>query len=126
MFMDTYEATMIVRQELMAYRRRPYVELRGLVDTSLPTLAIKGSQRPGSETATGRPCFYFLVIRRFVWIAIVAASACGQSPGEQLDRANPYARLRGTEYRIIGDVDAFGIYAWPEKKLAYVTLIPGA
>jgi hypothetical protein len=45
--MNTEEATKIVRQELMKYRRRPYVELCRLVNTCLPTLDIKGES--GSE-----------------------------------------------------------------------------
>lgn len=34
---------MAVRQELMKYRHMPYVELRRLVDTRVPTLVIKGA-----------------------------------------------------------------------------------
>jgi hypothetical protein len=41
--MNRKEATTVVRQELMKYRRMPYVELRRLVDTRLPTLVIKGA-----------------------------------------------------------------------------------
>jgi hypothetical protein len=41
--MNHKEATTVVRQELMKYRRTPYVELRRLVDTRLPTLVIKGA-----------------------------------------------------------------------------------
>jgi hypothetical protein len=41
-YMNRKEATTVVRQELMKYRRMPYVELRRLVDTRLPTLVIKG------------------------------------------------------------------------------------
>ena len=40
--MNTEEATKIVRQELMKYRRRPYVELCRLAETRLPTVVIKG------------------------------------------------------------------------------------
>jgi hypothetical protein len=36
------EATDIVRQELTKYRSRPYIELRELVDTSLPTVVVTG------------------------------------------------------------------------------------
>lgn len=43
MFMDTDEARTIVREQLMDYRRRPYVELRQLVDVDLPTVVIKGA-----------------------------------------------------------------------------------
>ena len=42
-YMNRKEATTVVRQELMKYRRMPYVELRRLVDTRLPTLVIKGA-----------------------------------------------------------------------------------
>jgi len=41
--MNRKEATTVVRQALMKYRRMPYVELRRLVDTRLPTLVIKGA-----------------------------------------------------------------------------------
>lgn len=41
--MNHKEATTVVREELMKYRRTPYVELRRLVDTRLPTLVIKGA-----------------------------------------------------------------------------------
>jgi hypothetical protein len=41
--MNRKEATTIVRQELMKYRRMPYAELRHLTDTRLPTLVIKGA-----------------------------------------------------------------------------------
>lgn len=41
--MNTEDATTVVRQELMKYRRMPYIELCSLVDTRLPTLVIKGA-----------------------------------------------------------------------------------
>ena len=41
--MKNDEATTIVRQELMKYRSRPYVELTPLVGTRIPTLVIKGA-----------------------------------------------------------------------------------
>jgi hypothetical protein len=59
-----------------------------------------------------------------VWIALLVSTAC-VSPRQQLGPDNPYARLVGTEYRIVGDVDAFGIYARSEKKLDFIDLIPG-
>ena len=41
--MNTEEATTVVRQELMKYRRMPYIELCRFVDSRLPTLVIKGA-----------------------------------------------------------------------------------
>jgi len=41
--MNIDEATAIVRQELTKYRSRPYIELCRLVDTRLPSLAVKGA-----------------------------------------------------------------------------------
>lgn len=41
--MNTDEALDIVRRELMKYRSRPYAELCRLVETSLPTLVVKGA-----------------------------------------------------------------------------------
>ena len=41
--MNAQEAKTAVRQELIRFRRMPYVELCRLVDTRLPTLAIKGA-----------------------------------------------------------------------------------
>jgi hypothetical protein len=41
--MNLDEARTLVRQELMKYRDRTYVELCRLVDTDLPTLAVKGA-----------------------------------------------------------------------------------
>jgi hypothetical protein len=40
--MNAQEATTIVRQELMNYRRKPYVELSRLAETRSPTLVIRG------------------------------------------------------------------------------------
>jgi hypothetical protein len=42
-YMNHKEATTVVRQELMKYRRMLYVELCRLVDKRLPTLVIKGA-----------------------------------------------------------------------------------
>jgi hypothetical protein len=40
--MKANEAMRVLRQELMKYRRRPYVELSRLAETRLPTVVIKG------------------------------------------------------------------------------------
>lgn len=41
--MNTEEATALVRQQLMEYRRMAYVDLCRLVDMRLPTLVLKGA-----------------------------------------------------------------------------------
>jgi hypothetical protein len=63
---------------------------------------------------------------RFVWTALALTAACIQSPSTQLGPESPYTGLIGTEYRVVGDVKAYGIYEGADqKKLAFVTLIPG-
>ncbi len=67
-----------------------------------------------------------LVTRTFVWMAIALAPACLQSPSTQLGPESPYSGQIGTEYRVVGDVKAYGIYEGADqKKLAFITLIPG-
>lgn len=41
--MNNDEARLIVRQELMKYRSRPYVELSPLVGAQIPTLVVKAA-----------------------------------------------------------------------------------
>jgi len=40
--MNAKEAMRVLRQELMKYRQRPYVELSRLAETRLPTVVVKG------------------------------------------------------------------------------------
>jgi hypothetical protein len=60
-------------------------------------------------------------------ICIAASSACVQLPEEQLPSTSPYVNIIGAEYRIAGDVSAYGIYERVDgrKVLSYITLIPG-
>ncbi len=60
-------------------------------------------------------------------ICIAASSACVKLPVEELPSTSPYAKIIGAEYRIVGDVSAYGIYerVGDRKVLSYVTLIPG-
>lgn len=68
---------------------------------------------------------YFL--RRFVFlILIMASSACVGRVVDELTSTSPYADAVGTEYRVIAEVDAYGIYENLDKKvISYITLIPG-
>ena len=63
----------------------------------------------------------------FYVMLIVSPSACVKLPVEELPSASPYAKIIGAEYRIVGDVSAYGIYerVGDRKVLSYVTLIPG-
>jgi hypothetical protein len=58
---------------------------------------------------------------------IVSPSACVKLPVEELPSTSPYAKIIGAEYRIVGDVSAYGIYERVDgrKVLSYITLIPG-
>ena len=58
---------------------------------------------------------------------IVSPSASVKLPVEELPSPSPYAKIIGAEYRIVGDVSAYGIYerVGDRKVLSYVTLIPG-
>ena len=58
---------------------------------------------------------------------IVASTACVKLPVEELPSTSPYAKIVGAEYRIVGDVSAYGIYERlnGRKVLSYIELIPG-
>lgn len=59
-----------------------------------------------------------------IWIA--ASSACAERVVDELTSTSPYAGIVGTEYRIIAEVAAYGIYESLDKKtVSYITLIPG-
>jgi hypothetical protein len=67
------------------------------------------------------------IVRIVCVICIAASSACVKLPEEELPSTSPYANIVGAEYRIVGDVSAYGIYERVDgrKVLSYVTLIPG-
>ncbi len=68
-------------------------------------------------------------IGRIVCMMLLATStACVQLPVEELPPTSPYASFIGVEYRVVGDVSAYGIYerADGRKVLSYVELIPGS
>lgn len=58
---------------------------------------------------------------------IATSSACVKLSVEELPSTSPYAKMIGAEYRIVGNVSAYGIYEreGDRKVLSYVTLIPG-
>ena len=58
---------------------------------------------------------------------IVSASACVQLPVEELPSTSPYAKIIGAEYRIVGNVSAYGIYERvnSHKVISDIELIPG-
>lgn len=59
-------------------------------------------------------------------IAALVGGCTSDTPRE-LTTSVPYAALVGTEYRVVSnDLWAYGVYGdWPEKKVTYITLIPG-
>lgn len=59
-------------------------------------------------------------------ILIATSSACVQLPVEELPSTSPYANFIGAEYRVVGDVSAYGIYERVDgrKVLSYIELIP--
>ena len=63
----------------------------------------------------------------FYVMLIVSPSACVKLPVEELPSTSPYAKVIGAEYRIVGDVSAYGIYERlnGRKVLSYIELIPG-
>jgi hypothetical protein len=45
---------------------------------------------------------------------------------EDVSKTDPFAQMVGAQYRVVGDVAAYGIWRYPEKdRILYVTLIPG-
>jgi hypothetical protein len=48
-----------------------------------------------------------------------------ESLSTRLNADSPYSRLIGAEYRVVGEVNAFGLAAFRTKGLEFVTLIPG-
>jgi hypothetical protein len=74
------------------------------------------NRKRGNNFFIGGVCF----------ILIVATISCAERADEELSFTNPYAKIIGAEYRIAGDVDAYGIYRDLNKReLSYITLIPG-
>lgn len=67
------------------------------------------------------------VIGRIVCVVLIAASsACVNRTVDELTFTNPYSNIIDAEYRIIGEVNAYGIYEMPDRKVvSYITLIPG-
>jgi len=76
--------------------------------------------RKGSRNKT-----YFL--RSLVCLILISASsACVTRAVDELTFKSPYAGLVGVEFRVIGEVNAYGIYESLNKKaVSYITLIPG-
>jgi hypothetical protein len=57
---------------------------------------------------------------------VIASSACDKRSVDNLTLKKPYANIIGKEYRVVGEVDAYGIYEdLDHKKVAYITLISG-
>ena len=65
---------------------------------------------------------------RIVCMMLIAtSSACVKLSVEELPSTSPYAKIIGVEYRVVGDVSAYGIHERVDgrKILSYITLIPG-
>lgn len=59
-----------------------------------------------------------------IWIA--ASSACVEHAQDELTFTSPYANIIGAEYRIVAEVNAYGIYKnMDRKEVSIITLIPG-
>jgi hypothetical protein len=61
-------------------------------------------------------------------LLVISSSACDEhsADADNLTLKNPYKKIIDTEYRIVGEVNAYGIYEdLDKKKLSYITLIPG-
>lgn len=69
----------------------------------------------------------FFVGRLICTMLIATTSACVQLPVEELPSTSPYANFIGAEYRVVGEVSAYGIYERMDgrKVLSYIELIPG-
>lgn len=59
------------------------------------------------------------------WFTIF--SGCTKPSAVELTLTSPYTQVVGTEYRVIAEVDAYGIYEDLDnrKVISYITLIPG-
>lgn len=59
-----------------------------------------------------------------LWLTVFGG--CAKPAMIELTRTSPYAQIVGTEYRIVAEVDAYGIYEDLDKKvISYIELIPG-
>jgi hypothetical protein len=67
-------------------------------------------------------------LSRLVCLILLAiSSSCAKPSAVELTLTSPYTQFVGTEYRVIADVYAYGIYEDLDnrKVISYVTLIPG-
>lgn len=67
-------------------------------------------------------------ISQFTWLICLAVlfSGCAKPTVVELTLTSPYAQVVGTEYQVIAQVDAYGIYEDMDRKaIAYIELIPG-
>ena len=65
-------------------------------------------------------------LRTVCIILIAASSACVKLSVEELPSTSPYAKIIGAEYRVVAEVNAYGIYENMDRKVvSYVLLIPG-
>jgi hypothetical protein len=59
-------------------------------------------------------------------LLVITFGACDKRSVDDLTLKKPYANVIGTEYRIVGEVDAYGIYEdLNHKTVSYITLISG-
>ena len=59
-------------------------------------------------------------------ILLIAVSGCSKPTVIDLTLTKPYAQLVGAEYRLITEVDAYGIYEnLDRKKISFIEFIPG-
>ena len=59
-----------------------------------------------------------------IWIS--TSSACAENAVDELTFTSPYASIIGAEYRIVEEVNAYGIYKnMDRKEVSIITLIPG-
>jgi hypothetical protein len=66
-------------------------------------------------------------IIQLIWLILLTVfSGCARVSVVEVTQTSPYAQAVGTEYRVIAEVDAYGIYENLDKKvISYITLIPG-
>jgi hypothetical protein len=66
-------------------------------------------------------------IIQFIWLILFTVfSGCARPSVVEVTQTSPYVQVVGTEYRVIAEVDAYGIYEDLDKKvISYITLIPG-
>ena len=69
----------------------------------------------------------FFIGRSICIILIAASSACVKPAVDELTFTSPYANFIGAEYRVVAEVNAYGIYENLDQRVApsYITLIPG-